>query len=325
MLDWLWERLGGKKKGREASGAAAAPAREPTDTTPEAVTPDEAPAARIPPEHAAFLLSLVEAEEGAELQDLPADDRLFVSAVMKLFHEKRLEVPVLPETALQISRLLSDPMSTGADFVAVLELDPSLSAHVLRVANSVYYGAAGRTDNLRDALFRIGLNHLRAIAVVSHLEGKVLQGGMFPREAGWLAEFSVALARLAHALAPSLGLKPDAAFTLGMLLHIEHFIIMGIPAPVAAGRRERIRPSVRALGLVVSRYGPAIRELAARDWDMTELLLQHGDEQESGVVRGYRQLQRSLIAAWTGEGLPREVDGVAPERLEAALGEVPPP
>jgi HD-like signal output (HDOD) protein len=239
---------------------------------------------------------------------------------MKRLQENTLEVPVLPNTAIEISRLLASPTSHLGDFVEAIESDPSLSVSVLRTANSAFYALSTPTNSLRDAVFRIGLSQLRTIVILSHLEGKVLQTGLFENEVLWLSDLSLSLAHLGQMLAPELSLEPSVAFTRGTLWHLEHFLIMGTLAEVARQRRVNRHPSPSCLHEAFFRFGPKIRELAARIWQLDELLT--SVEKEDEVAFRYRQLQHALIAARTGTSRPQDLDWIPSERLSAAVARV---
>jgi HD-like signal output (HDOD) protein len=299
---------------------AAGPARKPSPVDhpePEEVPSPQADAIGLSPDAVHFLESLVNPPSTSDLQDLPSDDRLFLSEILKKLQDNSLEVPVLPNTALEVSRLMADPKSNLGDFVEAIETDPSLSVSVLRTANSAFYGLSVPTTSLRDAVFRIGLGQLRTIVILSHLQGKVLQSGMFEQEVHWLSDLSLALAHLGQTLSPELGLERSVAFTRGTLWHLEHFLIMGTLVEVARQRRVSAHPSDQCLHEAFFRFGRKIRELAARIWELEDLLIPQAKEGEA--IARYGHLQLALIAAWTGNAPPQEVDWVSRQRLTEAL------
>ncbi len=290
--------------------------------TVEQFAKEEAPAdpirpVTLPPEAIRFLQSLVTTPSTQGLQSFPPDDRLFLSEIMKRLRENTLEVPVLPGTAIEISRLLADPKSNLGDFVRAIESDPALSVSVLRTANSAFYGLTVPTTSLRDAVFRIGLTQLRTIVILSHLQDKVLRTGLFEDEVQWLSDLSLSLAHLAQALATDLELDRSVAFTRGTLWHLEHFLIMGTLAEVARQHRVEIHPSEQCLHEAFFRFGRKIRELAARIWELEDLLICPGEEDET--TARFEHLQRSLIASTTGGPATPAADWVSPDRLTQAL------
>lgn len=316
MLRSFLTRLG---LGSEPKRAAPVPRRPApmAHAEPEQVRPTENGLPKFPPEAGDFLRALIRTPASSDLQALPPDDRIFLSEIMKRLRENTLEIPVLPHTAIEVSRLLADPRSSLADFVKAIESDPALSVGLLRIANSAFYGFSGQTNSLRDAVFRIGLSQLRTIVILSHLQGKVLQTGLFEREVSWLSDLSLAMARLGQLLAPELGLEPSVAFTHGTLWHLEHFLILGTLAEVARQHRVKTHPSEACLNEAFFRFGPKIRELASRLWELEEVLGRNPKESE--VAARYEQLQGALISEGSGEDLPQEIDWVSPQKLRDAL------
>ncbi|MEW6489041.1 MAG: HDOD domain-containing protein [Thermodesulfobacteriota bacterium] len=294
----------------EDSEADRKPREEPRPAT-------QAAAPALGADAQAFYAGLRDPEPSEDLQALAPDDRLFVSGVLKLLREQALRIPVLPQAALEISRLLSDPSASASRFAKVLEADPGLSMDVLRIANSAYYGFGSATTSVRTAVVRIGLTQLRGLIIVTHLHGKVLQGGTLAREASWLSELSLGLAHAAQALAPDFGLRPDAAFTQGVLSHVEHFVILGTAAEVSREHKRRIQPTGQGLREAFARCGTRVRELAAREWGLTEVLL--GGKEQDPLARSLRDLREALVAHWAGEAVLPAVAGAPPDRVAQAL------
>jgi HD-like signal output (HDOD) protein len=289
------------------------------DTAPQ---PELADTRQLPAETREFLLGLVIPTDPADLQDLAPDDRVFLAGILKKLKGGKLEIPVLPQAALQIARLLGNPNTQTAEYVRVLAADPALSVEVLRLANSAYYGFANPARSVRDAVVRVGLNQIRGLLVVAHLKSKVLQGGIFHREAGWLADLSMALAQLGRLLAPQLGLEPDVAFTRGLLMHVEHFVVLGTVADVSKEHRKKIEPTEDALFEAFRRFGPRVRALAARVWDLEGFFEAPQEQDELDPL--YADLRRALVAHWAGEEDP-EAESLAripAARLQDALRRV---
>jgi HD-like signal output (HDOD) protein len=81
-------------------------------------------------------------------------------------------LPVLPEVVVRLQTLLSSNRGSANDLAQLIEQDLSLSASVLKVANSALFNYSGRRIvNLRDAIVRIGreelLRILLAVSVIS--------------------------------------------------------------------------------------------------------------------------------------------------------------
>ncbi|MBI5014123.1 MAG: HDOD domain-containing protein [Deltaproteobacteria bacterium] len=321
MLQWLLSLLGIQPRPTPATPPARK-APEPTRAfrPPPEEKPAEAPAEPASSPARTFLVSLCAEGEAPDLQDMAADDRVFLAGVLKRVRENQLVIPLLPQAAMEISRLLANPNSHMDEFVRVLEADPSLSVEVLRIANSAFYGFSGPTQSVHNAVRRIGLNQIRGLIIVAHLHGKVLQGGGFQVEASVLVDLSLALAQLGQELASWLGVEPDAAYTRGVLSHVEHFVIMGAVSDVSRDHQRRIAPTQAGLLEAFRRCGPSVRELTAKAWGLDAVML---DAPGGPPVRtALGQLERAVVSRWTGEAVGFDVGTLPAERLAAGLRRV---
>jgi HD-like signal output (HDOD) protein len=59
------------------------------------------------------------------------------------------ELAAQPLAALQVLRVVEDRRASSADLARVIEADPGLSARVMRLANSPYYGLSRRVGATR--------------------------------------------------------------------------------------------------------------------------------------------------------------------------------
>lgn len=89
------------------------------------------------------------------------------------------ELPSLPHIVVRVMELTEDPDSTAFDINEVINQDQNMTAQVLRMANSVYYGYSRRIATVTDAIVLIGFNAVRSIvlaASVSKILKKELTG-----------------------------------------------------------------------------------------------------------------------------------------------------
>lgn len=318
----MWRRLWGWITGSPGAvrpagdvSAAGRPAAPGPRRGPEPTRP-----APLPPEAGAFLLGLVSPDPCTDLQRLPPDDRVFLAGLLKRLREDRFELPVLPRVALEMTRLVANPGSSAADYVRVLATDPALSVQLLRTANSVFYGFATPARGVLEAVIRVGLTQVRDLVLLSHLQGRVLQGGAFQQEALWLSDLSLALANVSRRLAPRLGLTAEAAFTRGLLLHLEQFAILGSVGDLSSEHRRPLKPSAAGAVEAFRRFGPAVRQRLIQGWDLAAPL-GGGDGAAGGDLLA---LRAALVRAWTGGEPGADVPGVPPDLLADALARAMP-
>lgn len=140
-------------------------------------------------------------------------------------HEK---LPSRAGSALKVMRLADDPDSSAQQLADAVASDPMFAARLFRVANSSYYGLAGRVSSLPFAVSVVGFQTVRSLAVAAAAgldkEGAVPDGF-------WEAAATCATA--AELVAPLLGAHPGDAFSLG-LLHTLGSALLHQHAPLPA-------------------------------------------------------------------------------------------
>ncbi|MEW6599980.1 MAG: HDOD domain-containing protein, partial [Nitrospirota bacterium] len=95
---------------------------------------------------------------------------------LKLYVQKIKKLPTLPVIAQEILNLVGKDMTSVSRIEQVVENDPAISAKILSVANSVFFGAKSKTKTLDNAIMRIGFDNLKSIALGISLM-TVLQDG----------------------------------------------------------------------------------------------------------------------------------------------------
>lgn len=80
------------------------------------------------------------------------------------------ELPTLPEIALRIRSLIMSDEGNASMLARLIEQDPSISAKILKVANSSFYCSANnRITSVKTAITRIGFNEIGHIALAVSL------------------------------------------------------------------------------------------------------------------------------------------------------------
>jgi hypothetical protein len=268
----------------------------------------------------AFLSGLLAPPARQSIDSFPPDDRSFIVGIQRRLRMRELELPVLPEMSMQLSRMFRAG-APAAEFVKVIEGDASLAVEVLKTANSAFYAASGRSiASLQDAIVRIGLDRLQSVLMVAHLRGKVLKTGPFQAEADLLLELAIPVGALAGKLARGRRDAPDICFMRGALLHVEHLVILGATAAIARDAKRTITPSQAALHYAFFKCGRQIRDALAAMWNLRQLLV--GGDEETGVVEEYELIRDVLVSQWLRLPLPEAAARF--EGLEAALADIHP-
>lgn len=130
------------------------------------------------------------------------------------------QLPPFPEVIHRVLQIVEDPKSSAHDVVEVIQYDQSITANVLMVCNSAYFGLRKPVLSLGEALVRIGFNNLVEIILTrgtSHLFNQACRG--YQLQAGELWRHSVACALLSQILVTRLDLKKSPVQFTTALLH----------------------------------------------------------------------------------------------------------
>ena len=124
----------------------------------------------------------------------------------------------LNPVAQRIIALAEDERFSAHELAAGIASDPALTARMLKLANSAYYGFPRRISTVRDAVVLLGFRAVRSTTLATCLIDAMPGGGVLDEIVFW--RFSVSVGTLAELLARAEGAPPDEAFTAGVLHNI---------------------------------------------------------------------------------------------------------
>jgi putative nucleotidyltransferase with HDIG domain len=79
--------------------------------------------------------------------------------------EQLRKLPMRPSAVTQVLVILDDPNASARDIASSLQSDPSLTARILHLANSPYFGLSGKIGSIERAVVALGGSVLRSLAV----------------------------------------------------------------------------------------------------------------------------------------------------------------
>lgn len=145
-------------------------------------------------------------------------------------------VEAMPSAIQQALGLLRDQNADMSELAHIIEFDPGLTANILRLVNSSYFGGMRTITSVREAVLRLGSNQvfqlLIAAGVAPRMRKEIKGYGLSP---GMLLENAVVTAVAAESTARQLGFSaPEHTFTAGLLCNVGK-IILGTFLEVDAG------------------------------------------------------------------------------------------
>ena len=132
----------------------------------------------------------------------------------------------LPEVCIRVNEMLEDPYVSASDIGKVIGQDTGLTARLLKIVNSAFYGFPSRIETVTRAVAVIGLRELRglvlaasAVEAFSKIPNDVLNMVNFWRHSVYCGLLAQILAERSHVL------HSERLFVAGLLHDIGKLII----------------------------------------------------------------------------------------------------
>ncbi len=142
-----------------------------------------------------------------------------MSDVSRLYVKKITKLPTLPVIAQEILSLTSDDLISIEKLEDVIENDTSISAKILSVSNSVFFGTEIPNTSINNAIVRIGFNNVRNIAIGIALFTLLIKGNNSgPLSNRKLFKHSISVGLISKIVAEFLDFfEKDEVFLCGLL------------------------------------------------------------------------------------------------------------
>ncbi|MDA0256632.1 MAG: HDOD domain-containing protein [Chloroflexi bacterium] len=124
----------------------------------------------------------------------------------------------LPAVAVRVTQLTESDRFSAHELASVISSDQALTASILRLSNSAYYGFPRRIATVRDAVVLLGFRAVRSASLASCVMSTLHGAHNLDDHAFW--RFSVSVGLIAEMLARTEGLHQEQAFTAGILHNV---------------------------------------------------------------------------------------------------------
>ncbi|MFN8900721.1 MAG: HDOD domain-containing protein [Lysobacteraceae bacterium] len=158
--------------------------------------------------------------------------------------EQASHLPSIPKVVQELLRAFDDPNVDSSTIAAKLQIDQALTAKVLRMANSSFYGGTRKIATVNDAVVLLGVDALRTMVASSGVISAFTPPEGFDIKAFWRKSLVVAgLCRWTVRRGKLRQLNAETAFTAGLLHDIGNLLMhvldaermREVDAAVAAG------------------------------------------------------------------------------------------
>ena len=137
-----------------------------------------------------------------------------------------LSIPMLPDQAVRVLQLASDPDVTVSRLAGLVSKDPILATRVLGLANSAMFGGLTRLSSVQDAVVRLGVSCVRNAVVTVSMHAQTASPQMYGSEGPRFMDHAVGTAYLARLIAGETDTDVETAFLTGLLHDIGKLVIL---------------------------------------------------------------------------------------------------
>ena len=182
----------------------------------------------------------------------------------------RVDLPVLPEASALLLAITRDEDCKVQDVVDVVQRDPTLAAHLLRISNSALFAPKYPASSLKNAVVRIGLGEVRKLAIVIACQTRVFSVPGWQDEVRELFKHSLATALYASEIAKLAGANEGEAFLCALLHDVGHAVLL--QHLVDLQRAGKLNLERAALRQVADAYHPNVGGRLIEQWELSPRL-----------------------------------------------------
>ncbi len=127
----------------------------------------------------------------------------------------------------EVGRVIAEPSSSANDLAEILKRDPTLTARILKISNSAYYGSAGTINSLQRAVVVLGFEKIKQMVFTTTVAQNffaVEAEDDIDRKGLWL--HSVGAGTAAELITQEMRIeRPDLAYTVALLHDIGKILL----------------------------------------------------------------------------------------------------
>ncbi|MEO0444240.1 MAG: HDOD domain-containing protein, partial [Pseudomonadota bacterium] len=181
----------------------------------------------------------------------------------------KIDVPVLPETAHRVITLIQDPDSDASQLSSIIQSDPTMVGHIMRIANSVAYTPNANLISVQQAVARLGMVEISNIAFSTSLNGKMFNAPGYENDIHLIWLHALATALWSKEVARSMRSNVEAAFLCGLLHSIGQPVIL---QTLADGKTGATALTDNELTQLYKQFEQGYADAVVKEWGLPAIV-----------------------------------------------------
>lgn len=203
-----------------------------------------------------------------------------LTILVEKINNDTLVLPTLPAIALKVRKAADDPNMNLNGMSDVVGQDPSLSARMVKIANSAYLGRTIKVTSTTQAVTRIGLAQVKNIATALAMEqlfvskNDIVKAYMAQRWNNTVSVVANAMATMLHFTTNN----KDNSFSLDtMTLSALVADIGALPVLTEAERHDSVFANPQFLDVAIDKLSGRIGGSIMRQWQFNEIFIESAE------------------------------------------------
>ncbi len=183
-----------------------------------------------------------------------------------------VEVPILPEIANKAFMLANDKESDASQMAQLIQSDPSLAGHVMRIANSAAYTPMANLTSLQQAIARLGMTTISEIAISAVINAKLFNTPGYEDYADLIWQQSLATSLWAKEVASHCNVNVEVAFLAGLIHSIDRPAVLQTLIDLAEQRTLPLNDEI--VHQLEDNYWLIVSQMIVIRWRMPALVIE---------------------------------------------------
>ena len=104
-------------------------------------------------------------EQKADLVELESPQNSGNRNLLKKLNQENITLPEIPSIVFELNEVIANPLSSAEDIAQVVQRSPTLTALLLKIVNSPFYGFPSKIDKISLAVTLIGTREISGLAL----------------------------------------------------------------------------------------------------------------------------------------------------------------